>query len=305
MISKISRKFKTRRKKKTTSFNKRESIAAYIFLTPNIIGFLAFTAIPVVFSLVLSFFSWDLVSTPKFVGLANYLKLFEDTIFKQSSLNTIYYVAVYVPLNIVISLVLAMWVCELTKGSGLLQTIFFLPVLAPTVAMSLVWKFMFDPQGIVNNFLSIFGVEPLNWLGNPKYAMLGIIFMSVWKQFGYNMIVFISGIKNIPKTIYEAADIDGVNGWQRFWKITLPLLSPSMLFAVIMTIISSFQVFDQAMIMTKGGPLGATNTLVMYIYQNGFQFYKMGYASAIAWILFAIIFVVTLIQMRLQEKWNY
>ncbi len=155
----------------------------------------------------------------------------------------------------------------------------------------------------MNGVLNWFGIEGLNWLGDPNLAMLSIIIMSVWAGFGYNMVIFIAGLAGIPDSLYEAASIDGANKWTCFWKVTLPMLSPTMFFAVIMTIISSFQVFDQAFIMTSGGPFNATNTIVYYIYQNGFEFFRMGYASAIAWVLFVIIFIVTLIQMKIQKRW--
>jgi multiple sugar transport system permease protein len=285
-----------------------ETIAGYLFLAPNILGFLAFTAIPVVSSLILSFFHWEMVRAPSFAGLDNFYTLFlNDPNFIQVVKNTIYYVGVYVPLNMVISLAFALWICTITRGSAIFRTIFFLPVLAPTVAVAFIWKFMYEPDhGLVNMVLGWVGIHGPNWLGDPHFAMLGIIFMSLWKGFGYNMVIFIAGLQGIPRTLYEAAAIDGANSWHRFWKITLPMLSPSMFFAVVMTLITSFQVFDQALVMTEGGPAGATNTIVMYIYQNGFQYFKMGYAAAIAWVLFAVVFIITMIQMVIQKKWvNY
>lgn len=305
--SNMQKSLSTRKSQRGRKYNVKETIAGYLFLTPNIIGFLSFTAIPVIASLILSFYSWDLLSTPVFVGLENFRNLFtNDPIFKQVVINTLYYVVAYVPLNIIISLSLALWLCSITKLRGLFRTVFFLPVLAPTVAVALIWKFMYEPEGLINSILALFNISGPAWLGDPNFAMLGIILMSVWKFFGYNMVIFIAGIQGIPNTLYEAAKMDGANSWQCFWKITLPMLSPSIFFALVMTLITSFQVFDQALIMTDGGPANATNTIVMYIYNSGFQYFDMGYAASMAWFLFAVIFIVTLIQMFLQRKWvNY
>lgn len=296
----------TNKEKKNFSIRKGETLAGYLFLTPNIIGFLLFIAIPVAISLILSFFEWDLVSAPTFVGLENFRDLlFNDPVFWKVVKNTVLYVGLYIPLNIIISLGLALWLCTIKK-SALLKTMFFLPVLAPTVAAALVWKFLYQEEGLINYLLSLLNIGPINWMGSPDYALLAVIFMSVWKFYGLNMIIFIAGIKAIPVTLYEAAKIDGANSFWRFLKITLPMVSPAMFFAIVMTLISSFQVFDQVLVMTGGGPVNATNTIVMYIYETGFQYYDMGMASAIAWLLFIVIFLVTIVQMQLQKKWvNY
>jgi multiple sugar transport system permease protein len=173
-----------------------------------------------------------------------------------------------------------------------------------TVAVALIWRWMYEPRaGIIDVVLRGVGLPGPAWLGDPLWAMPAIIIMSVWKGFGYNMVLFLAGLQGIPVALYEAAMIDGASAWQRFWRITLPLLSPTMFLAVVLTVISSFQVFDQAYVMTAGGPAGATNTIVLYIYQNGFQFFRMGYAAAIAWVLFGVIFIFTLVQMRLQGRW--
>ncbi|TCP29642.1 carbohydrate ABC transporter membrane protein 1 (CUT1 family) [Scopulibacillus darangshiensis] len=282
-----------------------ETITPYLFLLPNIIGFLIFTAFPVLFSIIMSFFDWPMLDKPRFIGLENYIHLFtKDELFVKVLLNTVYYVVVLVPLNVIVSLGFAVWLNSISRGSVVFRTMFFMPILVPMVASALIWKWLYNPQyGLINGFLGWFGIDGPNWLGDPKFAMLSIIIMSVWAGFGYNMVIFIAGLQGIPKTLYEAASIDGARKWTCFWKITLPMLSPTMFFAVIMTIISSFQVFDQAFIMTNGGPFNKTNTIVYYIYQNGFEFFKMGYASAIAWVLFAAIFVVTLVQMKMQKKW--
>jgi len=196
------------------------------------------------------------------------------------------------------------WLNTRLRGLMWYRAAFFLPVITVTVAVALIWRWMYEPRaGIINTGLRAIGLPGPAWLGDPHWAMAAIIIMSVWKGFGYNMVLFLAGLQGIPITIYEAAMLDGANAWQRFWKITLPLLSPMVFLAVVLTVISSFQVFDQAYVMTNGGPANATNTIVLYIYQNGFQYFRMGYASAIAWVLFGVIFLFTLAQMRLQGSW--
>jgi multiple sugar transport system permease protein len=249
-------------------------------------------------------YDWELLVQPTFIGLKNFLTLANDAVFRRVLLNTAYYTFGLVPLNIVISLSLALWLNRKLRGVSLYRLAFFLPVVTVTVAVSLIWKWMYDPfAGLIDAAVKLIGLTGPNWLSDPTWAMPALILMSVWKGFGYNMVLFLAGLQGIPSAIYEAATIDGATSWQRFWRITLPLLSPTMFFAVVMTVISSFQVFDQAYVMTGGGPANATNTIVLYIYQNGFQFFRMGYASAIAWVLFAIIFVITLVQMRAQNRW--
>lgn len=297
----------TIKKRKIRIYNKGEVITGYLFLAPNIFGVLIFTAIPVVVSFLLSFFSWELIRPPVFVGFQNFKNLFNDDNFIQVVKNTIYYVGVYVPVNIILAIIIAVWICSVTKGTTIFRTAFFLPVLVPTVAAAFLWKYLLHPEiGVVNMALNLIGITGPSWLGNTKTAMLGIIMMSGWKQVGYNMVIFIAGIKSIPAQLFEAAKIDGANSWQRFWKITLPMISPALFFGIVMTVITSFQVFDQAYIMTLGGPANATNTIVMYIYQNGFQYFKMGYAASMAWLLFVVIFIMTMMQMKVQNKWvNY
>lgn len=290
--------------RRSVSLATGETIAAYLFILPSFLGFLVFLVIPILTSLGLSLYSWELLLPPKFIGPQNFVTLIQDPLFRAVLLNTAYYALGLVPLNIVISLGLAVWLNTRLRGLTLYRLAFFLPVVTVTVAVALIWKWMYQPDvGLINVLLGWLHIRPPNWLGDPTWAMPALILMSVWKGFGYNMVLFLAGLQGIPATIYEAALIDGASDWQRFWRITLPLLSPTMFFAVVMTVISSFQVFDQAYVMTGGGPANATNTIVLYIFQNGFQFFRMGYASAIAWVLFAVIFVITVLQMRLQNRW--
>ncbi len=286
------------------SLARQEELIAYVFILPSLLGFIVFLVVPMIASLGISFYDWELLTPPRFVGLKNFATLLTDRIFRDVVVNTLYYTFGLVPLNLVVSLGLAVWLNTRLRGLTLYRMAFFLPVVTVTVAVALIWRWMYEPRaGIVDVALRAVGLPGPSWLGDAHWAMPAIILMSVWKGFGYNMVLFLAGLQGIPISIYEAAMIDGANAWQRFWRITLPLLSPVIFLAVVLTVISSFQVFDQALVMTNGGPANATNTIVLYIYQNGFQFFRMGYASAIAWALFVVIFIFTLFQMRLQGRW--
>jgi multiple sugar transport system permease protein len=286
------------------SLARQEELIAYAFILPSLLGFIVFLVVPMIASLGISFYDWELLTPPQFVGFKNFVTLFTDRIFRQVAVNTLYYTFGLVPLNLIVSLGLAVWLNTRLRGLTLYRMVFFLPVVTVTVAVALIWRWMYEPRaGIIDVALRAVGLPGPSWLGDAHWAMPAIILMSVWKGFGYNMVLFLAGLQGIPVSIYEAAMIDGANAWQRFWRITLPLLSPVIFLAVVLTVISSFQVFDQALVMTNGGPANATNTIVLYIYQNGFQFFRMGYASAIAWALFVVIFIFTLFQMHLQGRW--
>jgi multiple sugar transport system permease protein len=286
------------------SLARQEEVIAYLFILPSLLGFLAFLVVPMIASLGISFYDWELLTPPRFVGLKNFTTLAADTVFHAVLWNTIYYTVGLVPLNLVVSLGLAVWLNQKLRGLTLYRMAFFMPVVTVTVGVALIWRWMYEPNaGIIDVILRALHLPAPAWLADPDWAMPAVILMSVWKGFGYNMVLFLAGLQGIPITIYEAATIDGASAWQRFWRITLPLLSPTIFLAVVLTVISSFQVFDQALVMTRGGPANATNTIVLFIYQNGFEFFRMGYASAIAWVLFAVIFVFTLLQMRLQNRW--
>lgn len=284
---------------------RREQLSAYLFLAPNMVGFLIFTLFPLVAAFVISFFNWSLISQPIFTGLDNYVRLFTlDPVFHSVLLNTFYFVFGYVPLNMLVSLGLAVWLSGRIGAKNLFRIVLFVPVMTPMVAVALVWMLMYDQSGIINGVLSaLFHVHGPNWLASNAWAMPAIIFMSVWYGFGYNMLVFSAGLQAIPRHLYEASVIDGADSWQRFWRITLPLLSPSLFFGLVMTLITSFQVFARSYVLTGGGPGTDTTTLVLYTYQNGFTYFHMGYASAIAMVLFVLIMVVTLGQFILQKRW--
>lgn len=275
---------------------------------PNLIGFLVFTLLPVFASLILSFTDWDLLTPLKWVGFSNFTTMFTDEIFIKVMKNTVLFVVVTVPARMALALLVAVALNQKLRGTLVFRTAFFMPVISSTVAIALVWQWIFNADfGPLNNILFALGMNNTpNWLTSTKYAMPALIIVSIWQGIGFNMVIFLAGLQGIPEQLYEAAHIDGANRWKQFWKITLPMLSPTTFFVLVMTTIGSFQVFDLAMIMTEGGPANATNTLVYHIYRNAFQFFHMGYAAALAWVLFIIVFAITLFQFRKQDTWvNY
>jgi len=277
---------------------------AILFLAPSFIGFAVFTLIPVVASLAFSFVDWNLIHSPKYVGLANYREALNDPIFWKVMRNTAYYTAGSVPLGIALSLGLAVLLNRKLRGVEFLRTLYFLPVVSSTVAVSLVWKWLYEPNfGLINYALSLVGISPIGWLTSTTWAMPAVILLSVWKGLGHSMVIFLAGLQGIPRQLYEAAEIDGASRWRQFWDITRPLLSPTTFFVLVISIIGSMQVFSQVFVMTNGGPANSTSTIVYYIYQKGFNEFRMGYASTLSWLLFAVIFAFTLIQLRLQRNW--
>lgn len=294
------------RKKRTLSrLEKQEHRAAFFFLLPSFVLFMVFTVISFSASFVLSFFDWDLITTPHFVGFHNYVELMNDPLFRKVLFNTLYFTALTVPLSALVGLIIALGLNQKIKGVAIYRTVYFMPAVTSLVAVSLLWQWIFDGNyGLLNNILSILGVShPPQWLSSTEWAMPALIIMSVWTNSGMTMVLFLAGLQNISQHLYEAASIDGASKFKKFLYITLPVLTPTTFFVLVITTINSFQVFTQALIMTKGGPADATNTIVYFIYQNGFEYFKMGYASAAAWVLFTIIFVFTLIQMKLQKNW--
>ena len=282
----------------------RESAWAYLFLAPFFLGLLFFIVGPVVAAFAISFTSWDLLSPPQWIGLDNYRELADDRLFWIALKNTLYFTGVSVPVTLILALGLAGLMNRKLRGIEALRAIYFFPVTASIVAVSLLWAWMYTPDfGIINYLLSYVGIPKINWLVDPRMAMPSVIIMSVWRGLGFNIVVFLAGLQSIPRDLYEAADLDGASGWQQFRQITVPLLTPTIFFATIMAIISSFQVFDQTYIMTQGGPGNATLTLVYQIFLNGFTYLRMGYASALSFVLFAILFVITIVQVNLQRKW--
>jgi multiple sugar transport system permease protein len=283
--------------------------AAYFFLAPALSAIFIFFFIPVIAALIISLTDFDIYalgdySTVRFIGLSNYIELFDDALFWTALKNTFYYVIVASPLSIVVSLSAAILLnSKLIKLKGIFRLSYFIPVVTTLVAVAIVWRFIYHPRfGIMNYFLSWFDINPVDWLGDPTWAMPAIILMSVWKNFGYNMIIFIAGLQNIPEDLYEAADMEGANGLQKFKSITLPMLAPTTLFVSIITMIGFFQLFAEPYVMTQGGPLNSTLSIVQYMYQEGFRWWNMGYSASIAFVLFFIIFIGTIIQFKLQKS---
>ncbi len=286
---------------------RREERAAYAFLAPGLLLFLIFTVLPVFAALYLSFCRYDVIHAPAWLGLKNYARLWADVmnhgIFYRSLRNTAQYAVGTIPLGMVFALALALFLNAGLKGLGLYRTTYYLPVVTSMVAVAMVWMWIYDPSyGLLNYLLGKLSggrVSPQTWLGNPGQAMAAIVVMSIWKGLGYNMVIYLAGLQGIPEHLYEAAMIDGANAWQRFWRITWPLLKPTTAFILVISVIGASQVFAQVYVMTNGGPNDATTTIVHQIFQNAFSYMKMGYASAMAFVLFGLIFVLSLITLRL------
>lgn len=283
-----------------------------LFLLPSCIGLLVFSLIPIVYSLVISLTDWNGLNpwklstgTPKFVWLDNFQDIVAGEEFWHVFRNTMYYIVLYIPLILAASIFAAILLNNTFRGIGFYRVLFFIPVLTSWVAAALIWKWLLsDDYGPVNAILSFVGINGPAWLQDPLWAMPGIVFASIWKDVGFFALIILGGLQGINPTYYEAAQIDGANFWRRFTRITLPLLSPMLFFVMVMCIINSFQLFPQIMIMTQdAGPYGSTQVMVERIYKYAFKYYKMGYASAFSWVLFVLIFLATVIQLRLQKKW--
>jgi len=277
---------------------------AYLLLLPTIVIITAFHVLPIFYSCGLSLLNWDLISEARFVGMRNFKLLAQDPLFWKSLWNTIYYTIISVPMSIICSLTIAMMLSSKIKGIDAYRVIYFIPVITSINAVSIVWKLIYHPNfGLLNKMLELVGIPGQRWLLDPKWAMVSIVVMSVWKHLGYNVIIFLTGLKNIPTHLYEAATVDGAGKWNQFRHITWPLLSPVTFFILVMSIIGSFQVFAQIYMMTPGGgPMNSTMTVVFYLYKVGFGDFHFGYAAAIAFELFIMIFALTLVQKLVVEK---
>lgn len=281
----------------------RIDLAGWAFVAPSIVGLLVFLAGPLIAGLYISFTNWDMLSPPSLVGFNNYVEILQDPFVWLSLKNTLYYSALTIPGIIVISLALALAVNRAVFVNKVYRTMFFIPVVSSMVAIALIWKWVYNEQfGLLNWLLLRLGLPELGWLSDPRLSMLSVAIVAVWKSMGYYMVLFLAGLQGIPQQLYEAATIDGAGSWRKFWSITLPLLSPTMFFVVIITVIGSFQVFDQVYVMTQGGPGNSTLVFNYYLYQNAFEFFRMGYASALAYVLFALIFIITLLQVKFLGK---
>ena len=282
-----------------------EEIQFFIFLAPWLIGFLVFTAFPLLFSIYISLNDYSLLTPPQFTGLKNYQMLFTDPLFAQSLQNTLVYAAATLVLGTILSFLLALLLNQPLRAIPLFRTIFYLPSVTAGIATAILWAWIFNPQfGLLNVALSFIGIKGPEWLVSPQWAMPAIIIMSLWGV-GGSMIIYLAGLQSIPDQLYEAAAIDGANAWAKFWNVTVPMMSPVIFFNVVVGIIGTFQVFTNIMIMTNGGPANATLVYVLYLYRNAFEYFKMGYASALAWVLFLIIMIVTIFQFWLARHWVY
>lgn len=291
-------------KRRLTKLEKKKNVAGYLFIAPQLIGFLAFVVFPLVFSLYLCFAEWNMIDPPQYVGLRNFEAVFRDRIFWKSMGNTFIYIAIVVPLTLLTSLSLALLTNRKLKLMKFYRAALFLPMVTSTVAIAMVWTFIYQPEGgIINSLLATLGVQNLpNWLNDEKFARIAVSVVSIWLKVGYYYIIFDAGLKNIPKELYEAADIDGASPLRKIWKITLPMLSSVMFFVTVMLFIDIFNMFNEVYIMTAGGPDYSTYTMSMYIYFYAFKQDDMGRAAVASWILFALVGIVTAIQFKVKKK---
>ena len=292
---------KTSRKK----FWYNDNTVGYIFSLPFIIGFLAFTLIPIAVSMYYSVTDYKLGQTPAFIGIKNYLELLKDERFINSVKVTLIYVVTSVPTKLIFALFVAYLLTQGRRGVTFYRSLYYVPsVIGGSLAVALVWKTIFSRKGLANTILASLGLQKLSWLGDPKLSMGILVLMSAW-QFGSSMIIFAAGLKEIPGSYYEAAEIDGANKWQRFLSITLPCLSPIILYNLVLQTITAFMAFTQAFVITQGGPNDATNFYALYVYNHAFKWSNMGYASAMSWLMLVLISVITLILFKSSKFWVF
>jgi len=274
------------------------------FLAPSLIPLALFTIGPIVASAGISLLQWNLLRAPEFVGLDNYAKLLGSVEFMDALRHTLLFLAGYLPLVIVGGLALALALHQPLRGSVFFRSAYFLPVVSSWVVVALMWRWLLSPDvGLVNYLLDLIGIDGPGWWADPAWAMPSVILATAWKDLGFVMVLFLAGLQAIPEEYYEAAEVDGAGRYRRFRHVTLPLLSPTLFFVVVISLISGFQVFDQVFVMTGGGPAGATSVVVERVYTYAFRYGQMGYASAMSWVLVAIILVATIVQLRLQRRW--
>jgi multiple sugar transport system permease protein len=284
----------------------RREWTAYLFLSPGLVIFFVFVLFSIIFSLYLSFHEWNILDVRKpYVGFDNYRRLIHDDRFGRAVINTAYFTFASIPLTMALGLGVAILLNQQIRARGLFRTMYYLPVITPFVVASIIWKWIYNADyGFLNYYLQQTGIvdHPILWLSDKDLAMPAVIAMNVWKGIGFDMVVYLAGLQAIPEELYEAAKVDGASAWQRFWRVTLPLLSPTTIFLIVIGVINSFQVFTQIFVMTNGGPVDRTTTVVYYMYLTAFKFFEMGYATAIAYALFAMIFVFTLLQLRFYRR---
>ncbi|MCT4388077.1 MAG: sugar ABC transporter permease [Lentilactobacillus hilgardii] len=289
--------------------NLMKKIMPYTFIFPALLLLILFSIIPIIISLVISFTNLDITglgnwAAVKFIGLSNFINLFQDSLFLQSVGNTLFYVVFGVPAVIALSLTIAIMInFGQNKFFKLMRLVFYTPSITNTVAVAVVWTFMYNPSsGLINTMLNQIGLGSVGWLTDQHVAKIALIILAVWKAIGLNMLIFLAALQGVPKDYYEAAELDGANWWQQTMHITIPSMKFSIFFVSVTTLIGWFQFFDEPFVMTKGGPLGSTNSVALFVYQNGFQQSNFGYAASASFVMFAAIIMVTLIQFKLQNK---
>lgn len=299
--ARVSARFQTRWR------GRRDGWQGWLYLLPTVIGLALFSAGPIIASFLLSFTNFNAVNLPHWIGLGNYGQLIHEPLFWHVLRNTIAYTVGLVPSSVILSFLLSVLVNQQLRGIIFFRSIYFLPVVSSTVAVAMVWGWLYNPQfGLINYLLyALLHINGPNWLSSTQWALPALVIMAVWKSLGYNMVIFLAGLQGIPPELYEAAKIDGAGRLQQLLRITAPLLSPTTFFVVVITIIGSFQIFDQTYVMTQGGPANATLTLSYYIYENAFEWFHMGYAAALAYVLFFLVLAFTLLQVRLQKRWVF
>ena len=286
-------------------FRHGNMFVALLFLGPSLLGLFLLQVVPIGTALVLGVSEWNIIDPMTFVGLKNFRAVLADATFFRSLNNTLYLTAGLEVLNTLLGLATALWLKHALRGIGLYRTIYFLPLITTWAAVAIAWRYMYSLDGPINALLTPFGLDPVPWLSRPEWAMPAVIITITWKTLSWKTIILLAGLQSIPTEYYEASSIDGARRGQQFFKITLPLLSPALFFALIIGIINTLQLFDPIFIMTDGGPADATRTLSYYIYARGFQSLRMGYAAALSWVLFAIILLFTLFQWILQKRWVF
>lgn len=286
-----------------TKISSKKYMAAYLLLLPNIILYILVRFIPLFGTFGLSLFRWSMVETPRFVGFANFARMWKDPNFWIAFKNTLLYTAYVVPAAVFLGLLLAVLLNKDIPGMKVFRTLFFFPYITSPVFVAMIWRSLYSTdQGLINGFLAVFGIESIPWLTSTRWALPSLAIVAIWQIVGYNMLIFLAGLQGIPKSYYESAQIDGAKRWKVFWKITVPLLRPITMFVVIINLIGALQLFDLTYIITQGGPSKATLTLVYYIYNYGFKYMRMGYASAVAIILFVIILGLSIFQKTLFRR---
>ncbi len=286
--------------------NWAEAWWGYLLIAPAFIFIIGFTFIPVIGAFGISLTRWDLLTPAEFTGLDNYQKIFTDSVATKTLLNTFYYPFVSVPLGIIISLLLASLLNQKIRGLSIFRTFYYLPVISSTVAVSMIFRWVLDSQyGLLNQGLSIFGISPVPWLTDPAWAMPAVILVTIWRSLGFNMLVLLAALQDVPKDLHEAAAMDGATAFHKFFYVSIPLITPAIFFVSLTSLIGSFQSFDLVYNMTQGGPARATSLIGYYLWEQAFKYLNMGYGAAIAFVLFFFILVITLIQWSLRRKWVF